>query len=287
MKNISLILLSFVVVLMSVGKLTAQDVNNPRGIVQVYDVESESDLPENKYDQYYYEDDTIIVSFLFWSSKGKLMLRIENKLTVPIYINWTQSMFLVEGEKIPLTPYLDKLTDEQLKVYEQYKAVEPTLTDMEYEWKRQMNQEESEDKDQIISIEPNSTYTKGNYYLIGSQGIVMDTSASYKVYKDRGKRRGNKKAFVFTEEYSKENSPVSFGISLVYSTDAETNENVSKIEESFYVTAVHEMEAQHFRGKKVGRTPEGFSVYKFPERSSKRFFVEIDRRNSVSFNKRM
>ncbi|MFO7869793.1 MAG: hypothetical protein R6U95_10900 [Bacteroidales bacterium] len=291
MKKISLIFLSLVFIAISFGKVSAQDVKNSRGVVQVYDVESVSDLPENKIDQYYYEDDSVLISFLFWSSKGKLMMRIENKLTKPIYINWSESKYLVEGTSIPLTPYTDKLSDEKLELYSKYKAVEPTLTDMDYEWKRELNKEENEEEDQIISIQPHSTYSKGNYYLIGSQGIVMDTSASFDVTKSRGKRglfrKKHTETHVYHQEFSKEESPVNFGVSIVYSTDSTVNKDVQKIEEHFYVSAVHEMEAIHFRGKKTGRDAEGFSIYKFPERSSTRFYVEIDRRNSVDFNKRM
>ena len=282
MKKISYFFLSIVIVILSVGVTSAQDVNNPRGIVQVYDIAST--LPINKYNQYYYENDTMIVSFLFWTTmgRGKVMLKIENKLSEPIYVNWTKSTYFVEGNQIPLTPYVDKLSAEQLALYEKYKASEPTLTDMDYEWKRQMTQQNEQEKDQIISIQAKSTYTKSNYYIMPADGFVLDTATPYKVEKHRSEK--NKKAYVYTVSYTKETSPVKFGVNLVYSAGLGEAAVEKTMTQMFYISATHEMDALHFRGKRVGRTPEGFSVYQFPEQRSTRCYIEIDRRNSVSFN---
>lgn len=283
MKKISYFFLSIVIVMISAGVISAQDVNNPRGIVQVYDIAS--DLPINKYNQYYYENDTVIVSFLFWTTmgRGKVMLKIENKLSEPIYINWSKSQYFVEGMALPLTPYVEKLTDQELAMYNKYKASEPTLTDMDYEWKRQLTPQGEKEKDQIISIQSKSTYTKSNYYIMPADGFVLDTATPYKVEKHRSEK--NKKAYVYHVAYTKENTPVTFAVSLVYSAGDNGVENTMK--QNFYVSATYEMDALHFRGKRVGRTPEGFSVYQFPEQRSTRCYIEIDRRNSVSFNTRV
>ncbi len=283
MKKISYFFLSIVIVMISAGVISAQDVNNPRGVVQVYDIAS--DLPINKYNQYYYENDTVIVSFLFWTTmgRGKVMLKIENKLSEPIYINWSKSQYFVEGMALPLTPYVDKLTDQELAMYDKYKASEPTLTDMDYEWKRQLTPQSEKEKDQIISIQSKSTYTKSNYYIMPADGFVLDTATPYKVEKHRSEK--NKKAYVYHVAYTKENTPVKFAVSLVYSAGDKGVDNTMK--QNFYVSATYEMDALHFRGKRVGRTPEGFSVYQFPEQRSTRCYIEIDRRNSVSFNTRV
>lgn len=284
MKKISYYLLSVAFVFVF-GMTSAQDVNNPRGIVQVYDISS--DLTKNRYNQYYYENDTLIVSFLFWSSQGKMMLRIENKLSEPIYINWTKSMYHVAGISLPLTPYVELLSQKELAVYDAYKASEPTLTDMDYEWRRQMSQQEEKNRDQIVAIQPGSTYTKGNYYLIPREGFVMDTASPFRVEKNRGiKGRKERETNVFYATFTKDNSPIKFGISLVYFTAEKegVTHTQSVMKQNFYVSGIHEMEALHFRGKQTGRTPEGFANFHFPERRSDRFYVEIDRRNSVSFN---
>lgn len=262
----------------------AQDVANPNGYVQVYDIASVSKLDQNKYDQYTFENDTVIVNYMFWASRGKMQVKIENKLLVPIYINWSQSTYTIEGVEIPMSPYIDKFTDKEYKMYEKYKVADPTLTDMDYEWKKQTHTGQPvKEKDQIIEILSKSTYTKGNYYLAPIAGLVIDTNATCIV--DKHSTIKNQKAFVYVKEYTQNDSPIKFASKLVVSTDKSFTSKVSSITQNFYVSKISEMDAKHFRGKKVSQTPEGYLIYKFPERKSSRFYVEIDRRNSVDFNK--
>lgn len=284
MKQIKLFLLLALATALSCT-LQAQDIANPNGYVQVYDVASTSNLKTNKYEQYSYENDSVIIHYIFWASRGKMQVKIENKLSVPIYFNWSQSIYTVENTDIPLSPYEDKLNDKEYKIYEKYKAVEPTLTDMDYEWKKQTYTGQKQvQKDQTIEILPRSTYTKSNYNIIPKEGFVLDTSAAVEI--ERHNTQKNKKAFVYSQTYEKSTSPAVFAVDLAYSADKNFQSPCSHVKQEFYVSAVREMDAKHFRGKKVGQTPEGYLIYKFPERKSSRFYVEIDRRNSVEFNKR-
>ncbi|MBP5371967.1 MAG: hypothetical protein J6Y55_08625 [Bacteroidales bacterium] len=265
----------------------SQDVNNSRGYVQVFDIASESNLSLNEYKQYHFENDMVDVSYLFWSSYGKMQVKVENKAQTPLYVNWSKSTFTVEGVEIPMTPDESKLTDAQYKIYQKYKASEPTLTDMDYEWQKiTMGREEK--KDEISEVLSKSTYTKGNYYLMPRErntdaGVVLDTAVASYVEKHNSVKKQN--ATIYKKEYSKDNSPLVFTCKLVVSTDKNFSTS-TEIVEKFYVSSVREMDAKHFRGKRIGQTPEGYGVYKFPERKSTAFYVEINPRNSVEFNKR-
>ncbi|MBQ3676675.1 MAG: hypothetical protein IKO90_01495 [Bacteroidales bacterium] len=265
----------------------SQDVNNSRGYVQVFDIASESNLSLNEYKQYHFENDMVDVSYLFWSSYGKMQVKVENKAQTPLYVNWSKSTFTVEGVEIPMTPDESKLTDAQYKIYQKYKASEPTLTDMDYEWQKiTMGREEK--KDEISEVLSKSTYTKGNYYLMPRErntdaGVVLDTAVASYVEKHNSVKKQN--ATIYKKEYSKDNSPLVFTCKLVVSTDKNFSTS-TEIVEKFYISSVREMDAKHFRGKRIGQTPEGYGVYKFPERKSTAFYVEINPRNSVEFNKR-
>lgn len=284
MKQFSVIFLAICLGVFIGFNAQAQDVANPNGFVQVYDVVSESNLSLNKYDQYTFENDTVIVNYMFWASQGKMQVKVENKLATPIYINWSQSTYLVEGVEIPMSPYIDKLADKEYKVYEKYKSQDPTLTDMDYEWKKQTyTGQQAKSKDQIIEILSKSTYTKGNYYLVSRDGVVLDTNSQCIVEKHSATK--NQKAFVYKKDFTKDNSPIQFGCNLVISTDKTFTSKSTVLKQKFFVGTIREMDAKHFRGKKVSQTPEGFLIYKFPERKSSSFYLEIDRRNSVDFNK--
>ena len=265
----------------------AQDVNNASGYVQVYDVASVSNLPLNEYKQYHKEGDIADVSYLFWSSLGKMKVKIENTTDAPIYVNWSKSTYTVEGIELPMTPIENELPDVQYKHFVRYKASDPTITDMDYEWQKiAMGREEK--KDEISEILPKGTYTKGNYYLVANdkrvdKGIVLDTASAN--YSEKHNVKKNEKATIYKQESTQENSPVKFTCKLVIATD-KSFKDAKIIEESFYVSCVREMDAKHFRGKKVGQDPEGYGIYKFPERKGTSFFIEINPRNSVEFNKR-
>lgn len=265
----------------------AQDVSNARGFVQVYDVASENNLSLNEYKQYHSENDLADVSYLFWSSLGKMQVKIENKTNEPIYVNWSKSTYTVQGVELAMTPDESKLSENDYNVYNKYKASEPTLTDMDYEWQKiTMGREEK--KDEISEILAKSTYTKGNYYLMPTEknvdpGLVLDTNATS--IEEKHNVAKNQKATIYKVDYTKENSPVVFVCKIVVSNDKEFKTS-SEIIEKFYVSSVREMDAKHFRGKKIGQTPEGYGIYKFPERKSTSFYVEINPRNSVDFNKR-
>ena len=265
----------------------SQDVNNSRGYVQVFDIASESNLSLNEYKQYHFENDMVDVSYLFWSSYGKMQVKVENKAQTPLYVNWSKSTFTVEGVEIPMTPDESKLTDAQYKIYQKYKASEPTLTDMDYEWQK-ITMVREEKKDEISEVLSKSTYTKGNYYLMPRErntdaGVVLDTAVASYVEKHNSVKKQN--ATIYKKEYSKDNSPLVFTCKLVVSTDKNFSTS-TEIVEKFYISSVREMDAKHFRGKRIGQTPEGYGVYKFPERKSTAFYVEINPRNSVEFNKR-
>ena len=265
----------------------SQDVNNARGYVQVFDIASASNLSLNEYKQFHFENDIADVSYLFWSSYGKMQVKVENKAQTPLYVNWSQSTFTVEGVEIPMTPDESKLTDVQYKIYQKYKASEPTLTDMDYEWQKiTMGREER--KDEISEILTKSTFTKGNYYLMPREksadaDVLLDTAVASYVEKHNSVKKQN--ATIYKKDFTMDNSPLVFTCKLVVSTDKDFK-NSTEIVEKFYVASVREMDAKHFRGKRIGQTPEGYGVYKFPERKSTAFYVEINPRNSVEFNKR-
>ena len=285
MKQISRILLAVgLSLVLGIAAQAQDDVANPNGFVQVYDVASVSNLGLNKYNQYTFENDTVIINYIFWTSQGKMQVKIENKLLVPIYVNWSQSMYNVEGIDVPMSPYVDKLGDKEYKLYEKYKASDPTLTDMDYEWKKQTyTGTQQKAKDQIIEILSKSTYTKGNYYLISKEGVVLDTATPCIV--DKHSAIKNQKAYVYKADYTIDKSPVAFACNLIISTDKTFTSKSMSVKQKFYIASIREMDAKHFRGKKVGQNPEGFLIYKMPERKSSSFYLEIDRRNSVSFNK--
>ncbi len=265
----------------------AQNVNNAQGYVQVFDVASTNNLPLNEYKQYHAENSIADISYMFWSFQGKLTVKVENLTNDTLYVNWSKSTFTIEGVEIPMTPEENQLTPTQYKIFEKYKAEAPVLTDMDYEWQK-LTMGKEEKKDEISKILSKSTYTKGNYYIMPrtkntDAGIVLDTTVAS--YEEKHNSIKNQKATIYKQEYTQETTPVTFSCKIVVSTD-KNFKNAQEIVQTFYIASVREMDAKHFRGKRIGQNPDGYANYKFPERKSTSFYVEINPRNSVYFNKR-
>jgi hypothetical protein len=53
-----------------------------------------------KNDTYYFENDTVLVSYYFWAERGVMSFTIYNKLNVPLYIDWKKSSLISNSSKI-------------------------------------------------------------------------------------------------------------------------------------------------------------------------------------------
>lgn len=272
-------------IVLSVGMLsaTAQNVTNINNMVQVYDVASVNELEKNKYEQYIYETESFRIQYMFWSHQGKMQVKVLNKTKSPIYIDWGKSTYFFEKTSLPMAPDFSKLSEKDLELYKKYKAKDPLLTDMDYEWnKRILTAGSTEKQINIIEILPGSEFTKGNYVIVSPDGIILDTTKALEV-KDKFEIEKKKNVVVYKQSFTSADSPIKFGCSLYLYSNIEGTEGESVITEYFYINNVTEIDAKTFRGKRIGRDAEGYANYKFPMRKSNRFFVEIDRRNSIIF----
>lgn len=57
--------------------------------------------PEITETQFYvYENETVRITYAFWSKQGQMAYTVYNKLSVPIYIDWKKSSLVSNGQKI-------------------------------------------------------------------------------------------------------------------------------------------------------------------------------------------
>lgn len=50
-------------------------------------------------EKYYYENDTLKITYELWANKGKMEFTIFNKLKTPIYIDWKNSALIINDNK--------------------------------------------------------------------------------------------------------------------------------------------------------------------------------------------
>ena len=51
-------------------------------------------------DKFVYENDTLKIEYFFWEQKGVMSFEITNKFGLPIYIDWKNSSFIVNDQKL-------------------------------------------------------------------------------------------------------------------------------------------------------------------------------------------
>ena len=65
--------------------------------IQVMDTQTTNCKTES--DTHYFENDSIKVTYNFWGLHGNMAFSVFNKTDKPLYVNWKNSSFIVNGEK--------------------------------------------------------------------------------------------------------------------------------------------------------------------------------------------
>ncbi len=189
--------------------------------------------------QFVYENDTLRLVYSFWAKDGVMGFTIENKLNIPLYIDWRKSAYISDDIK---TSY--------------WKETQTTVANTEYASvgysgsasynngnggvnsgsgsvsRGKSSTEAISIKDERISFIPPHTKTvKRSFALMPEQYIIMD----------------NIKRTQFTEkikakvtEESSAKSPLVFSSFLTYSTK-ETFDSESYVMNEFYISKIVEL----------------------------------------------
>ena len=256
--------------------LVAQDIRNTNGYVQLFEVSST--IPKTN-EKYYFENDTIKVTYYFWGSRGIMQISIFNKLDAPIYIDWRKSFMQNNFDKL-IYAYEAEITPENVKTYKSYLHEGRSLSSMDYEAQYQMGQKEKKVVETITEVKPKGFYMSLRFHLVSGNFYKFPESASHVTETRSDNARETTE--VYEVAFDSTNSPMKIKSVLTYSVSKDFTKQ-STLTHSFWVSKIREMDTKHFMGEKVGKTPEGFPIYKYPSRKSSYFYLEIEKKNSIIF----
>lgn len=256
----------------------AQNVSNASNYVQVFELAS--DLPNVK-NKYTFENDTLKITYYFWGDRGIVQIGIKNKLKEPIYINWEKSFYKNNFHTLSYYPE-GAINAENIDTYKAYAYDGRMLTAMDYEMQQQTATSTEFDTkvEGYTEIKPLSYYMRVKYHLVPEEFYRFDESTKSRT--EKSSYDESEAATIYSKEYTKENSPLTFESFITYSM-TDKFEKEYNILNKFWVAKVDEMDAKHFRGTKEGKDPEGKAIFKFPFRASTKFYCEIDKKNSLDF----
>ena len=203
-----------------------------------------SDLNNNDVGEYYIENDTVKVFFLFTGANGPVIIEVINKLDQPLYVNWKNSALIVDGKSHPLWMDIADVninTDGVAYSYPNGQFIgassSGTITK----------------KEPISFLPPATSVINDNYKLAGRH---IDIPKSHRPHKFT-LPSANGFIDVKKYEFAPDNSPMSFRLFLTYATDEQQKTSVV-LDEAFWISEIITTDLP----------PESF-----PKNPSNRFYV--------------
>ena len=213
---------------------------------------------------YVYENDTIQVVYYFWDSKGAMSFMIQNKLNIPIYIDWKKSSFIDRSEKLDY--YFDKTVSNSASVgtAAQYLYKNPLNWSSFYQpfiLSAAVSSSTVVKEERITFIPPKARIVKGMYKIIPSTSHFNVSGA---VRKEITLSNGNKIP-VLVQNTERDSSAVIFRNFITYSTK-ESFDSESYIDNEFFVSKVLTVNQLYTEGDYTYEDPRRFYLLSVPVR---------------------
>jgi len=217
----------------------------------------------------------LLIKYYFWAERGILGFSVFNKIDKPIYIDWKNSSFVYNDDK--LNYWNDEAYYYTAGIYKSL-SYHGNLIIPDFSLSKGVNVSTTlkVKPERITFIPPKSNYYNSSFHLLP---VIYDFT--YYVmgnYKDSVVRRSDKpekKIHLHVERFLKNGSPIRFRNFLAISLN-ENFQHVFYVDNEFYVSAITKMDYRHFRGKEVSRVGnyDGYHIiYEYPFKKITSFYV--------------
>ena len=250
------------------------------GFIQVFNTAAVNLQTKDKF--FVFENDTLKVTYSFWTNKGVMSFSVYNKLEKPIYIDWKNSSFIYNDNK--LNYWIDEQQTKMERYYGGYFYNGPLITPgFTINEGIQRTASTTLKPERITFIPPKSKYDRFQFFLMPVDFYPINVHANKSIVprNDNPKRNSS----VYNEDFSFNNSPLKFRNYLAVSF-SENSQQYFFIDNKFYLTSVKEMEYKHFTGKLINDADEFIGInpiYEFPFQDATSFYIKIDNRKSIEW----
>ena len=204
-------------------------------VVQILFVSPNSNGIHQENKQFVFENDTLKIIYSFWEQQGVMSFVIENKLEIPIYIDWKKSSF------ISLKTKLDYYSETEITKSSNASASAAFIFNSYYDWGKWypgvLGLSESVaikyKQERITFIPPHAITERSTYRILPGQFVNMDNAI-------KGKSNSEGKELISTPE----TAFITFRNFLTYSTK-ESFETERYINNEFYVRKVLQTTGNH------------------------------------------
>lgn len=195
---------------------------------QVIEITSKS-APENA-GAFVFENDTLKVSYNFWARSGQMCFTVYNKLNVPVYLDWKNSGFILNGENKPYFIEGEKSKTKghtDIYYYYGFSSYQGNTTTVKNE--------------RVTSLMPHSGTNRVYYHLYNTENILPTYGTSRTTFDIKGHQfKGRDK------KYSESESPEHFRNFISYSLN-EDMKGLNHIDNEFYFSRLMIIRADFLR----------------------------------------
>lgn len=247
-----------------------------KSYVQVFETNGTNVKKENNF--YVFENDSLKITYSFWSQKGLMTFSIFNKLDQPLYIDWKKSSYI--DNSVKLNYWIDEEKKKSLEYYGSYYYDGPLLKPgYAISNTRGVSVSSTVKVERITFIPPTSNYYRSQFYILPINFFKLDLQAPYKEVSRNDEPK--KKTKVYEKSYSKDTSPLIFRNFLTFSF-SENFENEFYIDNEFYISDIKEMDRRHFEYNKKDLGIK-FQFAEFRKETS--FYLYIPKQGSIDHRK--
>lgn len=225
-----------------------------------------------------YETDSIKVTYEFWASKGVMSFSVFNKLSKPIYVDWKNSAFIHNGNKLDY--WADQQHTSMISYYQGYSYGGPLIAAgfAEYEGFQETSATTTS-PERTTFIPPKAYYYRSQFYLMPLEYYAMNKETATKTLESRNDKP-RKKTTVYEQLFDNISTPLNFRNFLSLSL-TENGTDFFYVDNEFYLSSAKEMDYRHFRGKILVGS-DNKSHYEKPSKKKTSFYNKIATENSVN-----
>lgn len=260
-----------------------------KSYVQIFDTNGTNFKTENDY--YVFENDTLKITYGFWTDQGSMTFTIYNKFDKPLYVDWKKSSYI--DNSVKLNYWIDEEKKKSLEYYGSYYYTGPFLMPGFTLGNSVGTSTSSTIKvERITFIPPKSNYNRSQFYILPIEFFPLSTETNFKEVPRKDKPK--KKTKIYEKTYSIENSPLIFRNFLTFSF-TENFENEFYVDNEFHVKSIKEMNRLDFEYVKKDESYKSGKFYIKDENGNIRkfshfekgtsFYINIPREGSIEYRK--
>lgn len=259
-----------------------------KSYVQVFKTNSSIETDADGF--YFYENDSLKMTYSFWKAQGLLTFSIYNKLNKPLYVDWKKSSYI--DNSVKLNYWVDEEENKGLSAYGSYYYDGPLLKPgYAISTTGGTSISSTVKVERITFIPPSSNYYRSQFYILPIDFVKLDARTEFDEVPRKDKP--NKSTEVYKATFTKEESPLVFRNFLTFSF-SEDFETEFYVDSEFYIQQILEMDKRHFEQHRYDETKKGkwfikdengnpilFSDFKSPSS----FYLKIPKEGSVDYRK--